>query len=85
MKMSLGHIVSWVVANWSSIIAALLALTGAASYFIKALEGLIKLLVLAFPGLQGADGELLKLAAWIDSLKSSAWLNTIAASPKVDK
>lgn len=80
--MSLGSVVSWVAGNWSNILAMFLVLIGAASLFIKALEGLVKALVAVFPKLQTADGELVKVAAWLDALAKSSWLNTAAASPK---
>lgn len=79
--MNLIKAFTWIVSNWSSILGALVTIIGCASLFIKGLEGLTKLLVTLFPSLKNEDDELLKIAAWLDALAKSSWLNTMAASP----
>lgn len=53
----------------------------AASSLIKALEVLTALLVLLFPSLKTADGDLVKAAAFLDNLAKAKVLNLAALSP----
>lgn len=80
--MNLVNVIAWVSANWGNILGLVVTVIAAASLLIKAMEGLVKVLVTLFPKLQGADGKLLKLAAWLDALANSSWLHTLAANPK---
>lgn len=83
----MGHkvesVFAWIYANRGNIIATIVAVIGAASVLIKALEGVVKALVTFQPKLKTTDGKLLSIAAWLDALSKAGWLNHLAQSPAV--
>lgn len=82
---SLSNALAWLLANKDAVLVAVAGIVTTASLLIKALETLVAILVSLFPGLQGLNGELLAVAAWLDGLAKSRLLNAVALSPKAAK
>lgn len=83
--MSLSSVASSLWTHKEEILAAVAGVVAGASLFIKALEVLVSALVVVFPSFQEVDGELKSVAAWLDNLSKSSWLNAVALSPKAAK
>lgn len=78
----MSSILAWLWANKAELLALLLAVIGAASVLVKALEMLVSALVVQFPQLKGVDGALQGIAAFLDRLAKSGFLNSVAFNRK---
>lgn len=83
--MTVTSVFASIWAHKAELLLAFAALIAGASVFIKALEGVVGVLVTIFPGLKGADDKLKGVAAWLDAAAKSGFLNTVALSPRALK
>lgn len=80
--MDIVKVVAWMQANWSNILGMIAVIVTGCSLIVKGAEGILSLLLGWFPQLKNADGSLKHIAALLDSLKNSSWLNAGALNPK---
>lgn len=80
--MTLSSIFAFLWAHKSELLLGAAGIIAASSALIKSLEVVVAILTTLFPALQGADGELKAIAAWLDALAKSGFLNSVALSPK---
>lgn len=78
-----GSTIAWAFANWKSVAITLGMVVVSAKLLIKALEGLIAILLPVLPWLKTTDGELKGIIAILDRISKSPILNAIALSPRV--